>query len=183
MIRRLREQRHADLAALTCSCGHVWGAEEAHPHCGRCSQCVDRRLSALAAGLSDAEDPPGRYASDPLAGAREGPDLTLAERYVGVAREVTRLAMPRAFAVRFPEVNAALPYVGCPPEEAARACHLLHQHHAEGVERALQQAFAAVGVLNWQSLPPHSLLGIVQGRTIPPPPRRHPAGPGRSAGS
>lgn len=152
----------------------MWGAEEEHPHCGRCSQCVDRRLSALAAELSDAEDPPSRYASDPLTGERDGPDLTLAERYVGVAREVARLTGPRPFAVRFPEVNAALGYAGCAPEEAARRCHDLYRRHAEGVERGISAAFKQVGVFDWQTLSPRSLLGIVQGRAaapteVPPP--------------
>jgi 7-cyano-7-deazaguanine synthase in queuosine biosynthesis len=165
MLCELRE--HAHLAALTCSCGHVWGKEESSPHCGKCLQCVDRRLSALAAGLSEAEDPPSDYASDPLASEREGPDLTLAERYVGIAREVAKLDSPRSFAVRFPEVNAALAYLGCSPEEAAKACYNLYQSHATGVQIALGRAFAAVGVLNWQAFPPHSLLGVVQGRTLP----------------
>lgn len=170
VLAELRQQGHADLAARTCSCVHVWGMEELCPHCGRCSQCVDRRLSALAADLSNADDPPSRYASDPLAGEREGPDLTFAERYVGVAREITGLTTPRAFAVRFPEVNAALVYAGCPPEEAMRRSHDLYRRHAEGVECGLGRAFTRVGVFDWRTFPPHSLLGVVQGRVAHPSP-------------
>jgi hypothetical protein len=83
---------------------------------------------------------------------------------VGVAGEVTRLATPRDFAIRFPEVNAALGYTGCTPEEAMRLCHDLYKRHAEGVACGIQRAFTGVGVFNWQSFPAHSLLGVVQGR-------------------
>ncbi|MDB5308816.1 MAG: queC 2 [Gemmataceae bacterium] len=170
MLVRLKDRGHADLAALTCSCGHVWGQEEKHPHCGRCSQCVDRRLSALAAGLSAAEDPEERYESDPLTGEREGPDLTFAERYVGMAREIERIGSPQTFATRYPEVNAALPYLGCPPEQAVEACFKLYRRHAAGMCRAIQEALAArAGELFWQAFPAHSLLGAVLGRAASAP--------------
>ncbi|MDY3563386.1 hypothetical protein R5W23_004889 [Gemmata sp. JC673] len=167
LLERLRASGHAPLCALTCSCSRVWGQPEARPHCGRCSQCVDRRLCALAAGLSDADDPPDGYASDPLTGAREGPDLTLAERYVGLARELAPLEGPRAFAVRFPEVNAALAYLGTSPAAAAAACHDLYRRHADGVARGVRRALDAVGVLNLHAVPPPSLLGLVLGRGVP----------------
>lgn len=94
--------------------------------------------------------------------------MTFAERYVGVAREVCQLASPRGFATRFPEVNAAIGYVGFPPDEAVQACFELYRRHAAGVERALQDALGRVGVLHLQSIPPHSLLGVVLGRAALP---------------
>jgi hypothetical protein len=37
------------------------------------------------------------------------------------------------------------------------------------VELAIQTAFTRVGPFDWQALPPHSLLGVVQGRAAVPP--------------
>ena len=41
-----------------------------HSHCGCCSQCLDRRFGALAAGLGE-DDPEEMYEVDLLTGARE----------------------------------------------------------------------------------------------------------------
>ena len=48
-------------------------------HCGRCSQCLDRRFGTLAAGMADV-DPEEMYDTDLLTGARvEDVDRTMAE--------------------------------------------------------------------------------------------------------
>jgi 7-cyano-7-deazaguanine synthase in queuosine biosynthesis len=170
MLERLREQGHADLCKLTCSCGHVWGREECRPHCGRCSQCVDRRVTVLAAGLTDAEDPTERYESDPLIGERSGPELTFAERYVGSAREVEQIDTAHAFAMRYPEVYDAIPFTGLPCGEALEEVYSLYRRHADAVARAIQHALAVrVGDLYRQAIPGRSLLGAVLGRAEPTP--------------
>ena len=56
---------------------------------------VDRRLAALAAGLSDAEDPPEGYAHDVFTDPVEGADLILAERFVGGLLRAGRVAEHR----------------------------------------------------------------------------------------
>ncbi|MBP3954872.1 winged helix-turn-helix domain-containing protein [Gemmata sp. G18] len=165
MLRRLRAQGHADLCARTCSCGHVWGREERHPHCGRCSQCVDRRLTTVAAGLSDAEDPPQRYDSDVLTGERTGPELTLCERYVGSALDMEAVTDTVTFGQRYAEINDALPFTGRPAAEGARAIFELHRDHAAEVRGALHAILAARAEdLVRQSYPAKSLLGVIVGR-------------------
>lgn len=169
ILGRLREQGHADLCKLTCSCGTVWGAQEDRPHCGHCSQCVERRVSVLAAGLTDEQDPPGRYASDPLTGERDGPGLTFAERYVGTAREVEKIASARAFAIRYPEVNAAIPYVGGNAAEAAGSIHDLCRRNAADACRAIRGVMNAnIERLFQQEIPARSLIGVTLGRTVAP---------------
>lgn len=173
MLERLRGWGHADLCRLTCSCGHVWGRPEAQPHCGVCSQCVERRIAVLAANLTDADDPPDRYERNPITGERAGPDLTFAERFYGSAREVERLTTPHAFAVRYPEVNEAVPYLGCPVDEAVRLVHDLGRRNADAVLRAVGSATAANSdALVRQGIPACSLLGVALGRAEP---RREPA--------
>jgi len=52
----LAEAGHIDLLRHTVSCSHVHGMTKLKTHCGRCSQCLDRRFAVLAAGLGE-EDP------------------------------------------------------------------------------------------------------------------------------
>ncbi|WP_439623625.1 hypothetical protein [Gemmata sp.] len=175
MLARLKAWGHSDLCKLTCSCGHIWAQPEGQPHCGRCSQCIERRVSVLAAGLTDDEDPPDRYESDPITGERAGPDLTFAERYVGAAREVEKLLTPRALAARYPEVYEAIPYLGDHADGAAGLIHDLCRRNADGVLRAVWTAATAhANALIRQEIPARSLLGAALGRTVAP---RAPAPP------
>jgi hypothetical protein len=153
------------LCARTCSCLHTREIRTAHPHCGRCSQCVDRRLSALAAGLGPEEDPPQGYRSDVLVGPREGTELTLIERYVGTARRIYHMGSPTQFLVHFPEVARALRYVGLPAAQAAEKIFKLHQRHAQQVCEALAQAVGRCPerVVLWQH-PANCLLSLACGR-------------------
>ncbi|QEL16405.1 hypothetical protein PX52LOC_03358 [Limnoglobus roseus] len=54
-----------------------------YAHCGRCSQCIDRRLAALTAGLTPFEDDRALYRSDVVLSERAGPEVTFVERYTG----------------------------------------------------------------------------------------------------
>jgi hypothetical protein len=137
-----------------------------HPHCGRCSQCVDRRLCALAAGLSEAEDPPGKYASDVLTGPRDGADLLLVERYYGTALRLDGMTDPAAFVAAYPELNDAVRYLGLPPSEAARKVYDLARRHASEVCDVLSRFVAECSrnVVR-RTFPANSLLGIASGRS------------------
>lgn len=79
-----------ELLAATHSCGNHRGRTNAVPHCGGCSQCVDRRFSSVAAGLEE-YDPAGRYGLDVfVAPLSEGEPRTVAESYVRFARATER---------------------------------------------------------------------------------------------
>jgi 7-cyano-7-deazaguanine synthase in queuosine biosynthesis len=152
---------HSDLCAAAVSCGHTWAATTRHPHCGACTQCLDRRLSALAAGLTDAEDDPAGYAVDVLTGPRAGPDLTLVERFVGTAREISRLVDATAFVAKYPELVRAIRHTGLPGHEAVGRAFDLYRRHANGVLAALEKAVGgALGVVVRGDYPPTSLLGV-----------------------
>lgn len=175
ILTRLRERGRGDLCRLTCSCGTVWGRDGDRPHCGVCSQCVERRVSVLAAGLADADDPLDRYACDPVRGDREGVDLTFAERYVGTAREVAAIESPLAFAARYPEVNEAAPFLAVRPGEGVRLARDLCQRNARGIMDVIRRAVDPDEVVG-QVVAARSLLGAALGRTVgprvptPPPP-------------
>jgi hypothetical protein len=173
MMEQVRAAGYGRLIGMTGSCTHTRRQRTAHPHCGLCSQCLDRRVSALVAGLTDNEDPPQGYTFDVLTGPREGADLILAESYVRVLREIRRIPDARAFVTRFPEVARVLPYLDLPAERGAELIFDLHHQHAhrasEALERVLQRESTAV--LHCTH-PVNSLFGVLCGRSA----RRPPAG-------
>lgn len=140
VLRELQAAGHADLCRLTCSCAHNRNRPRASPHCGSCSQCLDRRVSVLAAGLTDAEDPPTGYGEDVLTAAREGPDRLLFERYLGFARAVGRMETAREFLDEYPEAQEQLGQFRLPPADAAAALFELHRKHAADVVAGLSAA-------------------------------------------
>jgi hypothetical protein len=72
----------ADLIGISASCADTHNRTTQHPHCGRCSQCVDRRFAALASGL-DLKDPAEAYALDLMEGVRtDARDREIALSYV-----------------------------------------------------------------------------------------------------
>jgi 7-cyano-7-deazaguanine synthase in queuosine biosynthesis len=58
-----------DLIAQTCSCSHLIFQSGEKRHCGRCSQCIDRRFAVAGAGLLQ-KDPGSDYVSDVFIGRR-----------------------------------------------------------------------------------------------------------------
>jgi len=65
----IRDHGSADLIKETCSCTHTMFQTRNQWHCGRCGQCIDRRVAMLASGL-DACDPEEDYVNDVFTGAR-----------------------------------------------------------------------------------------------------------------
>lgn len=63
VLQRLKENDSSDLLDTSVSCTRTFENADQKTHCGRCSQCVDRRFAALAAGLSE-QDHAGLYTSD-----------------------------------------------------------------------------------------------------------------------
>lgn len=55
--------RHPELIQESVSCAHPGGRTRLQPHCGVCSQCVDRKFASTASGL-EAFDLPERYERD-----------------------------------------------------------------------------------------------------------------------
>ncbi|MFO0804404.1 MAG: winged helix-turn-helix domain-containing protein [Gemmataceae bacterium] len=166
ILKRLGSLGHSDLCAGTSSCVNTWQRTEQHPHCGLCSQCVDRRVSVLAATIPTDHDPESRYESDVMIGERTGADLLFVERYVGSAYELERFSSVREFAAKFGEIAHVLPYTGMSADRAAQAIHDLYRRHATEVSHAIQTVIASrSGAVMKQSYPACSLLGAVVGRT------------------
>jgi hypothetical protein len=165
VLKGIQAAGHGDLCARTSSCGHTFGRTVQHPHCGCCSQCVDRRLTALAAGLSDAEDPPSGYASDVLTGPRDGADLILVERYVGALLKIGKIEEPRAFLTAFPELSRVLLHVDEAARQAAERAYAVYRLHADQIKAALAGVVRreSEGIVEWCH-PLNCLLSVLCGR-------------------
>ncbi len=141
IVREIKASGFGSLCATTISCAHTWERTNAHTHCGTCSQCIDRRMVTLAAGLAADEDPPGMYQADLMTHPWTDPEeCTLIERYVGTIKEIGTLGTPHAFLTRFPEVAKALRHAGKDPKAIAQAAFDLHRKHSEQILGALAGA-------------------------------------------
>ena len=122
------------LLGLTHTCGKHQQRTNAQPHCGGCSQCVDRRFSAIAAGL-EAHDPAGSYVIDIFRDEiPEGEARTIVLAYVDFARR-TEQATPDELFLTFEELVATLdpndPNFAISPN---RIVKLLNRHGEEVVQ-------------------------------------------------
>ncbi|MCK0103442.1 hypothetical protein [Pseudohalocynthiibacter sp. F2068] len=118
----------ADQIAHSRSCADVHNQTKQHPHCGRCSQCIDRRFAILAAGL-EAHDPEDAYRLDLMTGVRmSGPDKEVALSYVRAAsgyQTMTAAELERYF----PVVVNAINHLDGPRNTALqRLAELLRRH-------------------------------------------------------
>lgn len=125
----LKTTRCADLLPLTNSCAKWRGLPAATPHCGGCSQCVDRRFATVAAGLED-YDPAGRYRRDVFLDdpANWEADET-AQSYVRFAQRVYRLGDPEVVEA-FPQLYDLPTPDDADPEAIVRSAVDLAKRHA-----------------------------------------------------
>lgn len=132
---------------------------------GACSQCIDRRLVATAAGMTDMEDPPEMYKEDLFEHTwLKAADATLIEGYLRTTKDILSLDDPQAFMTRFGSMAQALRHAGKDPREVARSAFELHKRHARQINEALEGALRdRVSRLLSHNVPPNSLLGIAIG--------------------
>jgi 7-cyano-7-deazaguanine synthase in queuosine biosynthesis len=166
VIRVIKESGHGPLAAHTVSCSRTFDMTKAHTHCGRCSQCIDRRFATLAAGLTDEEDPPEMYKADLLIGERPmGETRAMAESFLQRASKL-RTVHELDFFAEYPEATRSIRHVGLESEEAARRIVALHKRHGEDVFAALAEGHKRhAGAFQDGKLPDSCLLVLaVPGR-------------------
>lgn len=118
----------SDQIAHTRSCADVHNQTIQHPHCGRCSQCIDRRFAMLAAGLQEF-DHDVDYRTDLMKGARpKVQDKEVALSYVRNALGY-EVITPLVLEQHFPEVLSAVKYLKEPvPTALARLSDQLNRH-------------------------------------------------------
>ena len=98
VIERLAANDCNNLIRNTRSCTRVRDMTRLHPHCGQCSQCIDRRFAVLAAS-QEHEDPAEAYKVDLFTDKRPaGSDREMALGYVRSATMVSQIEDTAFFA-------------------------------------------------------------------------------------
>jgi 7-cyano-7-deazaguanine synthase in queuosine biosynthesis len=168
VVERIAAHGGADLIRHSRSCTRVRDRTKQYPHCGRCSQCIDRRFAVLAEGQADS-DPAEAYEVDLFAGARpEGPDREMALAYVRMASEIETID-EQAFFASYGEVSRIIRYFSEPADVVAGRVLDLYRRHASAVGRVSDGAIEShASALRVQTLPPDCLLSLVIGRQIAP---------------
>lgn len=142
VVERLRDLDGADLIARTTSCSSVRKRTRQHPHCGCCSQCLDRRFATLAAGV-ESFDPVDRYEVELFGGSRgREQDRTMALDWTRhAARRLATMSF-EDFATRFAAelADLAAGNPGRQPQGVLADAFHLHRRHGEVVRRAVKTA-------------------------------------------
>lgn len=153
------------LVGLTCSCAHTGLFQsKTQAHCGTCSQCIDRRIALVHAGLADA-DPDVDYRTDVFRGPRkDGYEKNIAVNYTRHALELSQmgeLEIATKFAAELSRAARPLP----PVRVSAQRFVDMHARHGEIVASVLKQEIAkSASALVDGTLEESSLLRLVAGQ-------------------
>lgn len=160
--------------AHTRSCADVHNQTKQYTHCGRCSQCIDRRFAVLAAGL-ERFDPEEAYRVTLLNDAREGViDREVALSYMRSAQAFEHMT-PADLEKTFPAVLDAVGYLDNPPKVALEMIARMLTRHGVCVSGVIRDVLRN---RDFESFPEGSLprlYGDAQ-RPIALPAIEHPAG-------
>jgi len=151
------------LLEATRSCSHHRNLPKLQPHCGTCSQCIDRRFATLAAGLEE-YDPGERYRLEIFRQELpEGDPRTMALSYVRFGQQVAELSGEAMFR-EFPQLAECIEpaEAHANQRETAEALTDMIRRHGETVVRVLKGEIERSSVaLARNQLPEGCLLRLV----------------------
>jgi hypothetical protein len=164
VIERIAANRCGDLIRHTRSCTRVHDMTKLHPHCGQCSQCLDRRFAILAAGQGQ-EDPGEAYKVDLFSGDRQpGPDRDMALAFVRSASKIDEMT-DVAFFAHYGETTRIIGFFPERADTVAGRILDLNRRHASAVCRVFDEAMKAHAAdLRQGKLPATCLLFLVVGQ-------------------
>lgn len=152
---------HGAMIDYSISCTHTRKYRKDQPHCGMCSQCIDRRFAVLAANAAQFE-PDDRYRHKLLTDPRdEGESRIMLASYLETAQQVAAMDIT-AFYNRYGEAVRALPHIDLPVDDAAKRIFDLYKRHGEQIVSAIEAAGKAhMGQIIKRSLPESCTLRLV----------------------
>lgn len=166
VVTRIKELGFADQIMHSRSCANVRATSKMKPHCGRCSQCIDRRFAILGAGL-EACDPSEAYDVDLLTGPRLREDRELSLAYVRNARAYRSMS-PTDLMRRQPEVARAIGHLGLEARNSLQRIADLFNRHGRAVTSVMERA------LNEGAVAPDSLVALYAAGDMEPEPGPQP---------
>lgn len=157
--------RSPELISSAVSCSRTFQTQGVASHCGRCFQCIDRRIAAHAIE-SENYDHRGLYTVDVIADdVDDGEARTTLVDYVRQAISLSSNSVDRFEDKYLTELAELLDYIDGAPSDAEKVHKLwqLLQRHGTQVKRALARMRDLYDDLS-RPVPPNSLLGIMSAR-------------------
>jgi 7-cyano-7-deazaguanine synthase in queuosine biosynthesis len=158
-----------ELLQETLSCSHIRGRPAAKPQCGYCSQCVDRRFGAIAAGMEE-HDLAEKYGLDIFADSLPvGEPRTIAESFVRTAQQL-REASGDALFLDYSQLGDCILPDDLQPDETGQMIGALIRRHATNVCNVVSLMLRRYSqALSTGQMPADSLLRLVVGSNITAP--------------
>jgi 7-cyano-7-deazaguanine synthase in queuosine biosynthesis len=168
-LRSLTATKCEALLPLTLSCSRWSRLPQATPHCGGCSQCVDRRFATIAAGL-EAYDPASAYKLDLFRQAPEDWEAEATIRsYVTFAQQVRPLDNDEMVQA-FPQLRDAVVREDRDPERALlSAIDVVKRHVATVLDAYKAMVIRHADEIAAGTLPPGCLLQLAPAGMVPAP--------------
>ena len=141
IVQKITENGFGASIKDTVSCSRVIGQTKERPHCGKCSQCIDRRFGVLAAEAEEF-DPADKYEVDLLTGPRDkGDSRTMLESYIRTASDVDEMD-ENGFFAKFGEANRAIKYMGGGIDQNAEKIYELYKRHAKQITDVIDEGIS-----------------------------------------
>jgi hypothetical protein len=142
VIQSLASSPALDLAKQTISCAHIHQSSVQHPHCGICSQCIDRQFGFLGADMEKHDSALGyglKLATDEW---NDDAARSLLLSWIATADQFAACKNSEQFLQQFGDAARAVPSLmdafGLDSDGATNAVYELHKRHGETVARALE---------------------------------------------
>lgn len=141
VVELIASHSRSKLIGNSVSCMHTRQTSHQQPHCGMCSQCLSRRFATLGADAIN-DDAGTLYREDVLTAPRKRTeDRIIAERFVGVAREIEAMHSSADFGQKYAfELSRVTPYIAARSSQVVDAMFELHSRHAEQVGDVVRAA-------------------------------------------
>lgn len=146
IIQGLASSPALPLAKQTMSCAHIHQRSQMHPHCGVCSQCIDRQFGFLGAGMEQHDSGVGYELKLVTDEWKDDSARSLLLNWIGTADDFTACKNGEQFVERFGDAARAIPNLmdafGFDADAARRAVFELHKRHGDTVARVLEAIHA-----------------------------------------
>jgi 7-cyano-7-deazaguanine synthase in queuosine biosynthesis len=162
VIRLLAERGGTDILSSSVSCSKTFQKLAQASQCGGCSQCIDRRFAAYAAGQYDIDNS-GIYAADFITESIEPSTRTTLIDYVRQAQHFAGWGLDEFYNRQFAELVDVVGYTGLAEDETVQRVYDMCHRHGQQVAAAIRR-MREVHDHPYQPTPDGSFLKMVAAR-------------------